>query len=372
MFFSLSKQPDPRFPLHDRIGSWCFSHDKGWLFNNDIWSKGYMHAQISHGNFVKISLSDNKIVIGHDRYRSFPLWWDDVGKTLTNFLGQGVSIWADTEVCLTDDGIYLEKVDIFGEIEISLISRDDLICKVINNLKLKAQALDRDYAHLQKKLFVSGGVDTLTLLAMTTKFDIECSLIDYEHFEYDHFLNLNFKQIRENHWAYNQMHHWRDPCMLLTGGCGDEFMFRGPYTIALWAAWTGINLEEIIHNRSGYMIGYLKKDKNIKIIKDFYIRRNEIQSQYADKSDLIKQILNVNANDHQHWHLGNTLTWTPFKDLELTKLILRLSDDDLLWTICNAGINHLLIEKLAPEYLSLISRTKNHNPRENLYKLFNT
>lgn len=372
MFFTLAKQPDPRFPLHDRFGSWHFSHDQGWLFGNDIWSKGYKHDDISHGNFVQIQLQDNTISISHDRCRSFPLWWDPDESILTNFLGKGINIWADTAVRLTDNDIDLEKIDMFGDIDASPISRDELINNLVINLQCKSTALARDYKHLQKKLFVSGGVDTLTLLAMITRFNMECDLIDYEHVEYDHFLNLNLKQLQQNHWAYNQIHHWRDPCMLLTGSCGDEFLFRGPYTVALWAAWSEIDLESVIKHESGYMIGYLKKEKNIKIIRDFYKRRQEIQSEYPCKLDLIKQILNINANDHQHWHLGNTLTWTPFKDSELTKLTLRLTDDDLIWTICNAGINHLLIEKLCPEYLSLLSKTKNHNPRENLYKLFKT
>ena len=38
----------------------------------------------------------------------------------------------------------------------------------------------------------------------------------------------------------------------------------------------------------------------------------------------------MNLHDHQHWHLENTLTFTPFKDIEITKLILQLAPEDLI------------------------------------------
>jgi hypothetical protein len=90
---------------------------------------------------------------------------------------------------------------------------------------------------------------------------------------------------------------------------------------------------------------------------------------YPEKIDLIKQILNATVNDHQHWHLGNTTTWTPFKDIELTKLVLRLDPIDLLTQIIDAKINKNIIERLWSPGLQLISTTKNYKSRQHLHKL---
>jgi hypothetical protein len=64
-------------------------------------------------------------------------------------------------------------------------------------------------------------------------------------------------------------------------------------------------------------------------------------------------------NDWQHWHLGNTLTWTPLRDLEIFKLLLRLPTDLATAQIMNSDISQQLIEKNSPGLTALISDQKN-------------
>jgi hypothetical protein len=156
--------------------------------------------------------------------------------------------------------------------------------------------------------------------------------------------------------------------MLLTGACGDEFLFRAPYTIAIWAAWHNIKIEKYLKTFC-YHAHYFAKEKNIVVFQDFYSKRKQIQEQYPTQHDLIYHLLDVNANDHQHWHLGNTITWTPLKDLELNKLVLQLSIDDLLQQILDAKINKMVIERLHPQSLNFLCQSKNHNAREKLHLL---
>jgi hypothetical protein len=201
--------------------------------------------------------------------------------------------------------------------------------------------------------------------------DTPCDILDYEHFEYDQFTNQNLKNIQNSHWAYKQIHHWHDNTMLISGACGDEFLFRGPYIIALWAAWHNIDLAKILKTASGYHVGYFQKETNLTVIRKHWLKRSTIKSLYPTRQDLIRQILNANVNDHQHWHLGNTLTWTPFKDLTLTKIMMRLSESDLVDHVLDATVNKQVINSLWPNALKLLSTTKNSNSRQHLHNLYN-
>jgi hypothetical protein len=369
LFFTISLNKDPRLPNHTLINEWYFSYDDGWVKTNNRWFKGYHQPNVDHGNYVEIINSNSNIRIVHDRYRSFPMWWDESTATLTNLLGQGKSIYADDLVQLTNRGIEIVKQDYCDTISQDTIFLDQAVEKIEKNLVNKAIDLETNYSDLPKKLFVSGGVDTLMLYALIKQQNLPVEVVDYEHMEYDWFLNHNLDEIRSQHWAYNQIHHWKTSTMLITGACGDEFLFRGPYTIALWAAWHDIEIEKYIKTSTGYHAKHFLKEKNIAVFQEFYKNRKQVQEQYVTKLELIRQILDVNANDHQHWHVGNTITWTPLKDLELTKIMLQLSVDDLMQQILDAKVNKMLMERFYPESLRFLSKSKNYRSRDNLHLL---
>jgi hypothetical protein len=64
-------------------------------------------------------------------------------------------------------------------------------------------------------------------------------------------------------------------------------------------------------------------------------------------------------NDHQHWHLGHTTTFTPFKDAEILRTVLSMDADSLLRQIANAELQKKIIQKAAPELLQYLSPLKN-------------
>jgi hypothetical protein len=211
---------------------------------------------------------------------------------------------------------------------------------------------------------VSGGVDTMYLYSIMRQAGIEFELVDYEHFDYDQFTNHFIKPLRTDYWAYRQIHHWRQPCILATGGCGDEYLFRGPNTVAIWAAWHGIDLvRTMIHQPKGYMVSYLMRDKNRKIFDHAWQNRQQILDDYPTREHLMRYLIDINLNDHQQWHLGHTLTWTPFKDIEIFKIMLRLDHDSLLRHWINAELNWSLIDD---KYRTFVSDSKNELIRQNL------
>lgn len=369
MFFSLSKSQDPRFPQHNIIGSWYFSHDLGWNCSDNSWSKGYFHTKIEHGNFLKIVFDGQYISLLHENGRSFPLWWDSNEKVLTNLCGTGERIWADRTVKLTQDNLIAEQIVLSNFSLNSTLTLDQACNLLVENFVTKARSLANDYAAIDKRLFVSGGIDTVTLYALVKNQQIDVDIIDFEHFDYDWFTNHNIAAIRRNHWAYGQIHHWQEDCILMTGGCGDEYMFRGPHTIAIWAAWHDLDVVDLCQKSQGYHVEYFLLDKNVKIFKECYDQRQQIKEQFRTKQDLNLHLIDVNANDHQYWHLGKTLTWTPFKDLTILETVLKLDYDTLVEQILDANINRKIIQRLYPYAFELLSKDKNHMSRQNLHLL---
>lgn len=361
MFFTVGKQPDPRLPLHTRINGWVVSHDPGWTLSAQTLSKGL------EVNWTKIIVAGD-VTLEHDTPRSYPLWWDPENSSLTNLLGTGRPIWADKKVRLSDQGLSEHFHNILFGMSDRKISIEQCADDIIDLLLAASQELGKIL--IPKKLFVSGGVDTVLLYALVKhlqKDDVE--ILNHEHFEYDVFTNHCHQKIKSYHWAYNQIHHWRTPTVLLTGACGDEYFMRGPVTLSIWAAWHDINLPEILKKSSGYHVGYFMSPKNLGGFMEQWENRESLRAAYPTQADLQRQILDMNANDHQHWHLGETLTWTPFKNLDISKKALELDQKDMLSQIIDAKLNKIIIEKLFPDALRLLSSTKNSNSRENLDSL---
>ena len=363
MFFTISKQRDERLPHHSPLGAWCLSRDDGWNYSGGPWHKGISGNSLS----IHHDSQSGNVTFEHGVNRSFPLWWNSETLTLTNLLGTGEPIRADKRMVLFGDWLLTEHQDIHGAIDTDVLSQD----AVVDGIRTQLIKSTRDVYPWQTRLFVTGGIDTVTLLALLKGVgDQIFDLMNYQYFEYDKFTNRNIADIQQQHWAYRQIHHFIDNNTILASGAyGDEYMMRGPYTIAMWCAWQNINIVDMLKKSSGYHVDYFCLPKNLMVFQSAWDRRADIQSQYPEYKDLVRQILDVNANDHQHWHLGKTLTWTPFLNPELTKLMLRLSVEDMLGQIINADVSRAVIQSLHPDCCKLLSLTKNRNIRQNLDRL---
>lgn len=366
MFFKLSKRKDSRFPEHSRLGDWWISHDAGWTATEQEVRKGYRFDSLKHGNHASFELDGNTIVLNHDEERSFPLWWDSATASLTNMPSNSMRVWADEIIEIKNLKCDFEKVSFVETVEQSTLTIDQAADQIIDRTVHRFDLINRDY-DCPKRLFLTGGMDTATLLALST-WSKPFELVDYEHFEYDWFTNNNLPAIQSvnDNWGYLQMHHWRTPVVLATGSCGDEFFMRGPGAVAKYFAWHDIDFVKLLESRTGYHVGYYLKDKNRKVFEHYYNQRKQLRKQLRTYQDLVNEIVNNNLNDHQHWHLGNTLTFTPFKDIEITRIILRLSLEDMIEHTVDAAVNKRIIQKIKPSILDRVSVTKNINTRSKL------
>ena len=141
--------------------------------------------------------------------------------------------------------------------------------------------------------------------------------------------------------------------MLTTGSPGDEFMLRSPVTVNLYLLDQGTSIPILNTNSANLHYSYYQLGKHLDIFK------KQTALQANSRSELIQKICNILVNDWQHWHLGNTLTWTPLRDLDITKIIMRMPEFSIRGQIMDSLISKQLIERNITGLTSIISAQKN-------------
>ena len=385
MFFEISKKINHRFTKNFEILKGIFFNcDLGWseiLFKNyRIFFKGYVNEKQSleeilkkiikdpipryQGNFFCVIVHNEKITITNSYTRGSPLWFSP-GNLITNLYSQQNAVWAD-KILNIDNNLKISE-NIFKPY---VINTDVLQYQSAINL-IHERICNSFETFLQKnknpiKIFLSGGIDTLTCYSYLKKFTKKFEIVDYEYIKFTHFYKKN-KRYLKSFWGYNQMHTWGGvPTTLVTGGCGDEFFLRGPNTCNLLLLHYELDIFELLEkNKNCYHYWYFNvKNKEIFEIhkKDKSLKNNIL----IDRYKTFDYILNNLVNDHQHWHIDETIFFTPFKDIKIPEIVLRLDKDTLINQILNGDLNRALISKNDPNDLKLLSKQKNLDYLENL------
>lgn len=374
MFFRLSKAPDNRFSSHFALGNLVLSTDAGWHKQDRQGHvyvyKGYMDTVLLEENLHLIScqpctgnfcifdyeIGTGIISVRTDHWRSFVMWANAQG--LTNLVADGRPIWADSEITIDQDLFLIEnKIDIIGRIETSPVSSNQLIDLVHQSLTSRIRSF-LSQSRLPIRIFCSGGIDSMLVFsyikANTDRFEI----VFNQHIEWDEFWCKNQAHIRQTFWGYQQIHHWTMPCYLSSGAPGDEFMLRSPTTSNLWLKHHGTSI-----------LSELDKGKTDRLHRDYFLRKKHLKlfaEQQQDGSldqmttqQVMHHLCNIVVNDFQHWHIGNTLTFTPLRDLEMFKLFLRLPLQDAIEQILDSEISKQLIARNDANLLNYLSDSKN-------------
>jgi hypothetical protein len=390
MFFSINTaEHDTRFPVRHIHNGFYLALDHGWnykLINDTLFFyKGYcdngpLESILQNyltdttpqhsGNFCVIVVGDTTLCVTHDINRSFPLCVYN-NEFLTNFPDDEIdlpkeNVWSDTLVELSKNGIKFKQVNNqynkpnFLETQ----SAADCVKSIASIIKEKLKFFDTNT--LPVNSFLSGGVDTMMSYALAQSY-INVNLVAAEHFDLTEFTLKNYQKITHNFWGYRQIHHWKNPTVLVSGACGDEVFLRGPDMAALWCAWNNYNVVDVLDSieYSYHKKYFLKPDKK-QIFVDAWNNRSAIQN--YSYSELCEKICNNVVNDHQHWHIENTITWTPFKDIRILHEILRLPKEDLFDQILYGSIDRKIIAEFNPELNHYVCDHKNHNQFHNLLK----
>ena len=371
MFFALTNTSKNNFPCqHTLPNGLVLNTDEGWethhINDHHIVFKGYANNYNSHnlvqllidqhtpcikGNFCAVITHNNSTKITHDTDRSFPLWTD--AYTITNLQPLEQQIWADCVLTVDRDfSIHKQWYQPYQKNTQSLTD-DQIIDQVHETIQ---ETYEQFLTHNTKplKIFLSGGLDTTTSWAYLDKFTKQYEIVDYEYMKYTNFYKRNCSLVRA-HWGYRQIHLWDHDCVLVTGGNGDENFLRGPNTLGMALKQHGVTFQDILQPND-YHYWYLsKKDIN-----------DSIDAWYNDCDDVEDWILNRNINDHQHWHIDQTITFTPFKDISILASILTASKNLLVAQAKHGEINRQLIKKLDADKITKISTQKNLNPMEHV------
>jgi hypothetical protein len=378
MFFNIAHDPLKNYPCHWQLGNFCVSTDQGWHYTTlgtaEILYKGYADTAsldqlleqilfqsrpMLTGNFCALVLVNNTIEIQTDRYRSFPIY---VGNGVNNLVPTSHTAWTDSLITVHSDlSVTENKFDVIGSVNTNSLPKDQVTQQIIKILDAKTQSFVANNK-LPIKVFLSGGVDSLLVYSFLKKYINNVELVLGAHHEWDYFWVKNSSDITRN-WGYTQIHHWNQHCVLTSGAPGDEFMLRSPVTADLFLKHQGIKIADLLNNpkwKNCLHQAYFMQDKHQRIF--------ETQpSLAATDRQLHWDLCNIVVNDWQHWHLGRTLTWTPLRDLEIFKLLLRLPQADAIDQIMNSRVSIDIIEHNSPGLSKVLSTQKNmHNPLANL------
>lgn len=385
MFFELSKNKNQDYPNNYELKNGIFFNcDLGWqrieYKNYVIFFKGYvLDKSIDEiffesiikdptpkfdGNFLGIIVGET-ITITNDSCRGSPIQYIQNEK-VTNLEQGHTPVWADRY--LTIDNKLTIKVNQFSpytplyenlDYNSALNQIDSMLCDSFEIF------LSKNTKPL--KVFLSGGIDTLTMYSYIKKFTKKFEIVDYEYKKFTHFYVKNWNTKINKFWGYTQIHSWGDePAVLLSGGCGDEFFLRGPAMLSVLAEHYNIDVLSLIgKNQQCYHKQYLTMEKNIHYFK------NKKNFHKLPKKNIINYILQTLINDHQHWHIDETICFTPFKNIKIANIMMRLPRQNLIEQILDAEFNKQLIIKNNPDDLKLLSKYKNNRALENILRVKN-
>jgi hypothetical protein len=379
MFFHISKTAQQNYPCHWQLGDFAISTDNGWkhlvIGPVQILYKGYanigpmesllgqvMFQTVPHltGNFCALVVVNDTLTIQTDRYRNFPIYIDTAG--INNLVATARTAWTDSLITVhTDLAVTENKFDVIGDIDTTELDFHQAQDQAHDILTRSTQQF-LSHNKLPIKVFLSGGIDTMLVYSYLQAAGAEFELLDYNHFEHDYFWRTNSHLI-EKYWAYRQTHHWKQPCILASGASGDEFMLRNPVSGDFYLRHYGTSLNEsILPQHQQYE--YVKLEKNQEKLNS----QPELLSQ---REKLHHALCNTMVNDWQHWHLGNTLHWTPLRDLDIFKIIMRLPLPHAIDQITDNKFSRALIERNIPGASRFVSDQKNTGPvAKNLNILF--
>ena len=389
MFFSVGQSSKSNFSNHYRFGEFFIDTDAGWQTfesaTHCVLYKGYVDSgtwadslptiisqtqPVLLGNFCAfvLDVTTGIVQIKTDRYRSFPIFFSP-DQEVSNLSQLSHTAWTDSIVeILPGFKIVESKFDAIGHIDSSELTTAQATEQIHKILCHKTKSF-LSHNTLPIRVFLSGGVDSALVYSYLQKYTDQLEMVNYEHVDFDHFWLENSGTLK-NFWGYRQIHHWKTPCVLASGAPGDEFMLRSPMTADLFLQWHGSSIPTLLSQprwQQCLHYAYFGQEKNQKFLAHNHMDLN------CSREQLIYNLCNILLNDWQHWHIGHTLTWTPLRDLEIIKILLRLPWTEAVGQIMNSDISIALIEKNQPGLSQVISDQKNSgNVLKNLGKFFST
>lgn len=337
--------------------------DEGWdtASINDIkvWYKGYStECTISDnlekiyngykpaGKWCMITQLNQEYDIFHGPLRGFPIYKS--GDQRASFWLEGFEI----EVYEHD---YTNLVG-----ELTLNEAVDQITDILQNNVINFYR----YNKIPRiNVLYSAGLDTLTswvvLDSITKDYTLEIkpgplNLIGKREYESDLFPFLN------SHWGYRISNYYKNKNWYLTGFYGERIHFREVDNSHVVANHLGTTVKDSL-TEDDYLYWFMQRPE---------CELNPyptLKTEHEVKMWCYGKIF----YDYQMWHLDNNFHFSPMCDINISKVMLKLSISDIATNQKNGTIQQKIVEKLNPDMLSILAPYKNSkNVWENYAKNF--
>lgn len=378
MFFSISNDKNAELGFNNvyHVGNFVIHTDSGWNHevhrNIDYIYKGYVEngtldTKIQNndfnnlkGNYCVFAIDNKELKIYHNLLRTFPIYRYSDKISNIDYGNVEEVCYCDAKLTIDSDSNITDYTsnDIIGDIPTSTKTEEEVIDEID---QIMLSSFENFFKHnkLPVKIWLSGGVDTTLMYSYLQKYCNDYEVLNYEHIYFDKFWCCNKRKVEKN-WAYQQCHHFKEDCVLVSGALGDEFMMRNPTSANLYLSYYGVDILDYMKNNDEmYHTKHFLKEKNIKRVRNQEQQVAHVKT--LDEVEMRKYICNILANDYQHHHIGNTLSFTPLRDINIMKLLMQLPIDVLLKQISDAYITKKLIQRHNPQMMDLISPSKNAN-----------
>lgn len=390
MYFQLSKDYSNNFPKFYDIKNFKLSTDLGWhetqgRFGKLIF-KGYAYTNLKdflekhdpetihnhHGSFTAIMEKGNKIFVVHDTNREFPLFIDDDNTTVTNLTRNDKTKYPDVSLQIDCDQNKIKESYQEHEFEkkddVSMSTTAEVVLGILNN-DIRAFA---DMYKNPIKVVPTGGIDSTLLISLLKHNNVEFEVIDYEHKKWTYFYKKNRQAVNANinEGVFTSVGHtWgEEPMTLANGWHADQQFFRCYLPLAVFCKAKTINLtDELEKHKEAYSYYFL--------LNEISERETQLSATLHDVTDsrsAYKRIFEIIRASFQPWSFENTLYWSPFKNLNITKNVLQMCDADILENSFDASLQKMILNKIDPNLLDVITPKKNQFDQTVYEKFTNT
>jgi hypothetical protein len=320
--------------LLDQVDTGLFL-DKGWSQHNSAWYKGYstecnlsenidniLNGYKPIGIWCVIALVDGAYKVYHPELHNFP------SNEFTNLYNT------------IETGNLLELNNTINNMDV-------VVDNVVSTLVDVCQGYTKNNSDILN-IWCTGGLDSVLLLAICEKANIPYNLYAHKssfssHVEYESNLTKHVKREFSN---YTFLSLFANKTILATGYGGDNYFCRHPVQINMLANSLGTTLLDVV-KKHHYVYPYIGR-QNLE---------NDTPS--LTEEEVKKRLLYQIQIWYSVWHIDNTITFTPYQNIDLFKMILTLPIHELIDASLDGTIQKKAIEKCNPDFLQLIDQQKN-------------
>lgn len=325
--------------------------DEGWNQKSGIWYKGYSTECVIEDSIYDIvngyQPAGKYCVICNDEIyhpvlRGFPVFQFEDNLTTLELPGYSAMLYDYPAVPkLTDDTLTIE--------EASYLIGDVLVENIENFYKYNNP---KDVT-----LHMSSGLDTITCWTVhdqvRTDYNLVVTLSGVKKFIPDYTHDV-MNSLTRTSWGHRQVTFKKQPSWSISGFYAEVYTYRDIGAATGYLNFLGKDLPNELTTEDDYYYGFLDRPWLVDIHNK---HKGAVDASTPEK--LKEHLWSTLWYDHQIWHLDNTMFFCPFADLRIPEIALRLPVTDLIKMGVNGDIQRHIINRFAPERLSLISKYKN-------------